>query len=97
MTQYHPKNKSRDFFTEPRLITRFKEFAHFRNNDQHKGDIVFVQYYGQNIASGKVQLVVNQQSLELWAQESSNFPVPVLTLPTEEELEKRKEEEKKEK
>jgi L-lysine 2,3-aminomutase len=58
---------------------------------------VLLHYEGQNIASGKVHLVANQKALELWAQESTNYPIPTLTIPSEEELEKRKEEEKKEK
>ena len=82
--QHHPKNKSRDFFTEPRFLTRIEEFSHFRNGNHHKGNIVFLQYHGHTIASGKVHLVANQKSLELWGQETSNYPIPNLLVPTEE-------------
>ena len=84
LAQHHPKNKGKDFFVEPRFLVRIEEFAHFRNNDEHKGDIVFIQYQGNTIASGKVHLIANQRALELWAYESSNYPIPTLTIPSEE-------------
>ena len=97
LVQYHPKNKVKDFFTEPRFLHRIEEFQHFKNNDQQKGNVSFLQYCGNLIAFGKVVLVSNQKALELWCQETTNYPIPTLTIPTEEEVEKKKEEEKKEK
>lgn len=86
LTQHHPKPKQKDFFVEPRFLVRIEEFEHFRNNDAHKGDVVYLQYEGNTIAGSKLFLVANHRCLELWLSESNNYPMPVLTIPTEEEL-----------
>ncbi len=88
---HHSKAKAKDFFVEPRFLVRMEEFQHFRNNDQHKGNIVFIQYQGNSLSFGKVYLVAHQKTLELWAEESQNYPIPTLNILTEEELEKKKE------
>jgi hypothetical protein len=48
-----------------------------------------VQYEGHTLAGGKVYLVGNQRTLELWVKESNNYPLPVLVLPSEEDGEKK--------
>ena len=100
LPQHHPKNKFREFFTEPRFLVRVEELSHFRANEKLKGDILFLHYQGNIIAAGKSYAVARDRAIEVWEMESNAYPNPTLNIAvdsSEESEEKKAEvEEKKE-
>jgi hypothetical protein len=93
LPQYHPKNRYKEFYNDPRFTVRLEEITHFRANERLKGDVIFVSYHGQSITGSKAFAVANGKAIEVWGMESQAHPVPVLSTPADsDEPDKKKDE-----
>lgn len=99
LPQHYPRNRFKEFYTEPRFLVRIEEMAHFHSNEKLKGDILFLHYEGNIITGGKAYAVARDRVIEHWEMTSFNYyPIPTLNIPAEvDPNEKKDEDDKKEK